>query len=202
MLEAFKCENNITSSQRQSDYRVALARRFDEEALLASIASDTTILLETDKIQEDAGQLIYLKHEDDILELLGGIVPTGALDFVDAVHQESQGLLTYEEKKKLPSPTTFQERKNLGKGILSAFQAVIWRSLCDKDSDVYKMWFTNGMQAVLDKKYLTAAVVSALTGLKIGIYAVAVYLTALLIKIGIETFCNIYKPPSIMGLRN
>ncbi|MBW6391323.1 hypothetical protein [Billgrantia antri] len=202
ILEAFEREKNIISPERQSEYRLALAKRFDEEALLASLSPGASEQLDIDKIQDEAGKLIYSKHEDDILELLGASVPEGALEFVNDVHKESQGLLTYEEKKKLPSPAAFEERKKLGKGVLSAFQAVIWRSFCDKNSEVYKMWFTNGMQAVLDKKYITASVVSALSGLSIGVYAIAVYLTALLIKMGIETFCSVYKPSSIMGLRH
>lgn len=201
MVEALSCENNIKSENKRSIFKVALAKRFEAEALLASLSTGETDYLDIDKIQEEAGRLIYSKREDEILEMLGATVPDGALDFVQDVRKESMGLLTYDEKMKLPSPDYFKERKKLGKGILAAFQSVIWRSLCDKDSEVYKMWFTNGMQAVLDKKYITASIASALAGLNAGIYAIAVYLTALLIKIGIETFCNVYKPDNIMGLR-
>jgi len=201
MVEALSCENNIKSDVKRSIFKVALAKRFEEEALLASLSVEETEHLDIDKIQKEAGELIYTKHEDEILELLGSSVPDGALDFVQDVRDESMGLLTYDEKIKLPSPDYFKERKKLGRGILSAFQAVIWRSLCDKDSEVYKMWFTDGMKAVLDKKYLTVSIATALSGLNAGVYAIAVYLTALLIKIGLETFCNVYKPDNVMGLR-
>jgi len=201
MVEALSCENNIKSESKRSVFKVALAKRFEEEALLASLSVGEAEYLDIDKIQEEAGKLIYSKHEDEILELLGATVPEGALDFVQEVRDESMGLLTYDEKKKLPSPDYFKERKKLGKGILSAFQAVIWRSLCDKESEVYKMWFTDGMKAVLDKKYLTVSIATALAGLNAGVYAIAVYLTALLVKIGLETFCNVYKPDNLMGLR-
>ena len=201
MVEALKCEKNISSVTKRSEFRVSLAKRFDEEALLATLATDSSECLDVDQIQEDAGKLIYSSKEEEIFEMLGGYVPDGALDFVKEVHKESQGLLTYQEKKLLPSPDYFKEKESLGKAILSAFQTVIWSSLCDKDSEVYKMWFTNGMQAVLDKKYITTAVVSALAGLSIGVYAIAVYLSALLLKIGIETFCKVYKPGGIMELR-
>lgn len=201
MVEAFECETNIISAARRTDYRIALAKRFDEEALLASLVVDQSSSLDPERVQEEAGRLIHARHEDEILELLGSSVPEGALIFVQNVHKESQGLLTHEEKKQLLSPDYFKERKKLGKGILSAFQTVIWSSLCDKDSEVYKIWFTNGMQAILDKKYITISVIGALNGLSIGVYALAVYLTALLIKIGIETFCITYKPTGIMGLR-
>lgn len=201
MVEALKCEKNIKSDHKRSEFKVSLAKRFDEEALLSSISSSVTQELDVDRIQEDAAKLIQTKHEDEILEMLGANVPEGALDFIERVNAESKNLLTYEEKLRLPSPATFQQKKKLGKGILSAFQTVIWQSLCDKNSEVYKMWFTNGLQAVLDKKYLTTAIVGSLAGLKIGIYAVAVYLTSLLIKIGIETFCNVYQPNNLMALR-
>ena len=201
MIEALKCEQNIKSENKRSAFKVALAKRFEEEALLASLAVDTEEYLDIDKIQEEAGKLIYTSHEDEIFEMLGSAVPDGALDFVQDVRDQSMGLLTFEEKKQLPPPEYFKERKKLGKGVFSAFQSVIWRSLCDKESEVYKMWFTNGMQAVLDKKYITTAIATALAGLSAGVYAIAVYLTALLIKIGIETFCNVYKPDNIMGLR-
>lgn len=201
MIEAIHCEKNIKSKASRSDFRIALAKRFDQEALLASIATDIKEEMDIDKIQEDAAKLIQTKHEDEILEMLGSNVPQGALDFMERVHATSKNLLTYEEKLKLPSPATFQQKKTLGKGLLAAFQSVIWDSLCDKESEVYKMWFTNGLQAVLDKKYLTGAIVGALANMKIGVYAIAVYLTSLLIKIGIEVFCRVYQPNTLMGLR-
>jgi dolichol kinase len=57
------------------------------------------------------------------------------------------------------------------------------------------------MKVVLDKKYLTGSIVTALSGYKIGIYAVAVYAAALVFKTGIEVFCEVYQPPPIMGAR-
>ena len=201
MVEAFKSEKNIASEKRRSAFRVSLAKKFDEEALLASISSEVSEDMNLEKIQEDAVALIQTKQDDEILEMLGGNIPEGALEFVESVHTESQNSLTYDEKLRLPSPATFKQKKKLGKGILSAFQTVIWQSLCDKDSDVYKMWFSNGIQAVMNGKYLTGAIVSAMMGLKIGIYAIAVYLTSLLIKIGIETFCHVYEPNNLMALR-
>lgn len=201
MVEALKCENNIKSITKRSEFKLTLAHRFDNEALLAGLVVEEQEHLDPEKIQQDAGQLVYSKHEDDILELLGGAVPPDAMSFVDDVHKESQGQLTYEEKLKLPSPAKFEERKKLGKNVLSAFQSVIWHSLCDKDSEVYKMWFTNGVQALLGKTYLASAIGSALAGFKIGVYAISVYLTALILKMGLETYCLLYKPTNIMNLR-
>ncbi len=168
---------------------------------MASLTIEKAEELDPVKIQAEAGKLICGKNENEILELLGSSVPSGALEFVKEVHAQSQNLLTYQEFKRLPSPTTFKEKRKLGKGVISAFQRVIWKSLCDKESDVYKMWFSNGMQAVLDKKYITTAIVATLTGLSIGVYAIAVYITAIFIRVGIDVFCDLYKPENMMVLR-
>lgn len=201
MLEALAYEKNIQNLARRSEFKAELIKRFDEEALLSALASAESLSFDLERIQADAGEVIRTKHEEEILELLGSTVPEGALDFVRKVHSESIRALTYEEKLRLPSPATFEQKRKIGKGVLSAFQNVIHKSLCDRESDIYKMWFTNGMQAVLDKKYLTGAVVASLSGLAIGVYAIAVYLTALLIKVGIEVFCETFKPAGIMSMR-
>ena len=201
MIEAFKYEKNIKSPSKRTEFKIGLAKKFDEEALLSSLATGSTTAFNIDQVQYDAGELIRTKHEDEILEMLGSSVPESALDFTKEVHKEATYFLSHEEKLLLPSPESFGQKKKLGKGILSAFQSVIWKSLCDKDSEIYKMWFTNGIQAVLDKKYLTVAITGALSGLSIGTYAIAVYLTALLVKLGIEVFCETYTPTSIMKMR-
>lgn len=201
MIEALKCEKNIKSELQRTRFKVNLAKRFNEEALLSSLGTEKIEDLDPAIIQEEAGKLISRNTEDEILELLGSTVPNGALEFVSEVHKQSQNLLTFEEKKSLPSPTIFKEKRKLGRGVISAFKNIVWKSLCDKESEVYKMWFTNGMQTVLDKKYITSAIVTTLSGFKIGVYAIAVYVTALIIKMGIETFCDAYQPESLMALR-
>jgi hypothetical protein len=201
IIEALSCDKNIKSENRRATFKVELAKRFDEEALLSSLTIDKAEELDLVKIQEEAGKLICEKNENEIFELLGFSVPNGALEFVKEVHTQSQNLLTYQELKRLPSPTTFKEKRKLGTRVISAFQRVVWKSLCDKESDVYKMLFTNGMQAVLDKKYITAAIVATLTGLSIGVYAIAVYITAIFLRMGVDVFCETYRPESIMALR-
>ncbi len=79
---------------------------------------------------------------------------------------------------------------------------MLYRSLCDPESDVYKAWFGQGLMAVLDKRYLAIAVATALSGMSIGIKALGVSITALLIKIGIEVFCDRYKPSGVMDVRS
>ena len=54
------------------------------------------------------------------------------------------------------------------------------------------------MGSVLDKKYIGGSVVAAFTGLGIGLKPLAVSAIALLIKFGLEVFCDAYQPEALM----
>jgi hypothetical protein len=64
------------------------------------------------------------------------------------------------------------------------------------------MWFTDGIKAVLNKKALTVSIVAALSGMKIGVWGIAVHVTAIVIKTGLEVICEVSRPSGIMELRN
>jgi hypothetical protein len=93
------------------------------------------------------------------------------------------------------------EKAELGRTAFRSFKRVLYRSLCDPDSDVYKAWFANGVGYVLDRKYLGAAVAAAFLHLGIGIKALAVSATALVIKFGIDVYCDRYRPDFVMDER-
>ncbi|WP_446808413.1 hypothetical protein ACH50O_14055 [Methylomonas sp. 2BW1-5-20] len=201
MIEALNCAKNIKSERKRKEFRIYLSKRFEDEAILASLSSDDKLNSYVDRIQEDAGLLVRQKHEDDILIQLGQSVSDSALDFIESVHVESIKQLSYDERIKLPSPKESRNTIFFGKRVFEVFQGVLWRALCDKSSEVYKLWFTNGISAVLDKKYLTTAIIGAMAEVKVGAYAIAVYVTAIIIKIGIETYCQLAKPHSVMDCR-
>lgn len=79
---------------------------------------------------------------------------------------------------------------------------MIWKSLCDPQSEVYKAWYTNGLSHVLSKKYYAAIVAGALIDLGFAAKAAAIPATALLMKIGIEVYCDRYKPGEILDGRS
>ncbi|MEX2305276.1 MAG: hypothetical protein WD595_03695, partial [Waddliaceae bacterium] len=54
----------------------------------------------------------------------------------------------------------------------------------------------------LSKKFIGSAVVATFSGLGIGLNALAVSVTALLIKFGLEVFCDAYQPEALMEGRN
>jgi len=73
--------------------------------------------------------------------------------------------------------------------------------LCDPESDIYKAWFSSGLNFVLEKRYLGAAIAAAFLNIGVGIKALAVSATALVMKFGIEVYCERFKPDLLMENR-
>jgi len=90
----------------------------------------------------------------------------------------------------------------MGKTVFQSVKRVIYNSLCNPNSDIYKSWFNNGMQIVLSKGYITGAVTSCFVNLGIGIKSVIIWVVALVIKFGLEIYCERYKPKDLMNLRD
>jgi len=101
----------------------------------------------------------------------------------------------------LPSPKDMIRDEVAGKTVFQSLKRVVYNSLCDPNSDVYKAWLTNGLGVVLDKKYITTAVAASLSGLGIGFKALAVSSVALIIRFGLDIYCEQNKPTGIMEIR-
>jgi len=197
-----KSEKNIKSESRKRQFKQRVVQRFKEEIALVSLKSFSPEKLDNSEIHDEAGVVVQEKNEDQIFSDLGHSIPKSTSDSILDINEFSKNLLPYEEKKLLPSPEEVQEKKQLGKTIFSAFQRVLWRSLCDQDSDLYKAWYKYGMGFVISKKYISLAVISAMSGAQLGQKALAVSATAIAIKMGIETYCDAFKPKGLMIGRN
>ena len=74
--------------------------------------------------------------------------------------------------------------------------------MCDPRSEIYQAWFKEGLGVVLNRKYFATAVSAMFLGFGIGVKALAVSATALVIKLGLETYCLRFKPDGIMDVRS
>ena len=101
----------------------------------------------------------------------------------------------------LPSHNETIKDEILGKTVFSSLKRVIYNSLCDPKSDVYKALFSGGLGFVLDKKYIAIAVTSALANIGIGFKALAAFAVALVIRFGLDVYCEHNKPAGIMSIR-
>ena len=198
MADVLRNDKVIVSPNRRRQFRLRVVQRFEEEGVLAALSGGIHERLDLDQVQAEAGMAVQTQTEDEILANIGRQVPPEVIDLLLRIHEFAGRQLTSVELKLLPPSRTIVEKTSLGRTIYDASKRVIWRSLCDPSSEVYKMWCTNGMMALIDKKFLTATVVAALSGMRVGAYAIAVCVSAMVFKMGLEVFCDVAKPDGIM----
>jgi len=201
MAEVLANTEVIQSDFQRRAFKRRLIDRFDEEAVLASLRDCGTDYLVPDIIEMEAGQLIQAKTEDEMFLSLGELTPEHSVDILLRIEEFGLKQLPEGDLKYLPGPKVRTERRDVGKIVFASFKRTLWRSLCDPASDIYNAWFHQGMGVVLDRKYIGAAVVAVFSGFGIGLKALAVSATALLIKFGLEIFCEVYKPEALMESR-
>jgi hypothetical protein len=175
--------------------------RFDQEVLLAGLKNSGDELLNPDEIHELAGKMVASKNEDEILAEIGTALPPEAIALLLKVDQLARRGLTTREVLYLPGEAQIMEKAQLGRTTFSSIKRIVWRSLCDPESDLYKAWFNSGLQVFLDRKYIAGAVVASLAGRGISIRTLAISATALIIKFGIEVYCYRYRPDFLMEAR-
>lgn len=200
--ETMKSIKNVSSDRQQRKLRAALTKRFEEEGLLAALSNVSPEVLDPARIHSDATALARTKTQDEIFALLGGTVSPEVLRFLERIKEVSRKQLPYKEILLLSGAQLDEKNLKIGDRVFASVKRVVWKSLCDPKSDVYKMWYTSGVSAVFDKKYLTGAIVASLSGFRIGGYAIALYTSALVIKMGLEVFCDVYHPAPVMESRD
>lgn len=198
IADSLRSDVNIGSEKRRRQFRIRAIRRFEEEAALAALRGPTFSPLDIDRVQGEAGLLLRTKTEDEIYAAVGQEISPEVIKVLLRVHEFACRQLTTSELSFIPPARTLTEKVSLGKTITEATKRVVWRSLCDPNSEVYKAWCTNGMMAILNTKLLTAYLVSALSGMRIGALMLAASLIAIVLRAGLDVFCDVAKPVGMM----
>lgn len=201
MAEVLANVDVIISDHKRRIFKRHLIDRFDEEAVLASLQGCGYDELDYIEIEAAAGLLVQSKNEDEMFLILGETIPEHSVDILIRIDEYALKQLPEADLKYLPGPKLKKERREVGKIVFASFKRILWKSLCDDESDIYQLWVHQGIGAVLDKKYIGAAIIAALSGIGIGLKALSVSAVALVLKFGIEMFCDIYKPESLMEAR-
>lgn len=191
-------EKVIKSEKRRRQFRINTVQRFEEEATLSSFKNKYTEGLNPEELQEAAGKLVQTENEDQIFTMIGLNTPGPTKVVILNINEFTRKQIPTLEQKFLPSPEERIENEQVGKTVFSSIKRIIYKSLCDPNSDIYKSWFHEGLGFVLNKKYIGTAVASCLLDYGIGIKMVAIPVVALIIKFGIEVYCDRYKPTGIM----
>jgi len=171
--EVLQNKNVIKTERTREKFNKEIIARFDEECALVSLKTDKKIELNVDKIYEDVNAVNSLTDKQ-LYSLIGKALPKLTKALLFEVDKFSKNQLTYEEQKFLPSSEEIIKDEQAGRTVFSAFKSVVYKSLCDPSSEVYKIWYSNMVGVVIDKKYITTAIAVALTGSGIGIMALII----------------------------
>jgi hypothetical protein len=200
--QVLRDESSISSEARRRQFRQRIIARFNEEAAIAALRGTGNESLDADAIEAAAGELVRTQSVDQLLSAVGAAIPREVIIRIIDIDQFSRKALSYVELTLLPSPDDFQKREEVGRTVFSSIRIVLYRSLCDPKSDIYQAWTKEGLGAVLNKKFIGTAVAAACIDLGIGLTAIAIPVTALIFRFGIDVYCERYKPKGVMIDRN
>ena len=198
MAEVLQREKVISSEERRKQFVRRVVGRFHEEAALASLRNSGREVLDAGEVHDQAGELVQSMSEDEILAEVVHALPPSTLALLLKVDRLAKKGLSPKDVKYLPTERQLQEERQLGLTVFGSIKRVLYRSLCDPKSEIYQAWFNQGMMVVLDKKYFALVVSAALVNIGASVKALAVSATALLIKFGLEVYCERFKPDSVM----
>ena len=179
-----------------------MTSRFRLESYISGIRDHAHETLDPDAIDRDAIEAVKTRSDEELYLQIASSLPREVIELVYRVDRASRQRLTMVEVLYLPSPAAIERKVEQGRSFFDSLKLVIWRSLCDPQSEVYKAWYTNGVAHILSKKYYAIVVSSALVDLGFAAKAAAVPVTALLMKIGIEVYCERHKPGEVLDGRS
>lgn len=193
--------NIIKTERTRKIFNKEIIQRFDEEVALFSLKEDNIQDFDIDKIESEVGILVATKTENELYGLLGKNIPMNTKNLLFEVDNFAKNQLPFTERKLLQTSEDLMKNEEAGKTVFKSFKRTIYNSICDQKSQVYKMWNEKIVGAVFEIKYLIGAITLALSQSSIGIKALIVTASALVIRFGLDVYCEYYKPKGIMETR-
>lgn len=201
LIEQVLQGKSIKDTERRRHFIESVTTRYQLESYISAIRGLGHESLNADTVNAEAIESLRTKSDDELYAQIASALPQEVIEFVFRVDRLARKQLTLKEVLYLPSPAMMEKRVQHGKSFFTSLKLVIWKSLCDPQSEIYKAWYTNGMSHFLSKKYYAIVVSAALIDLGFAAQAIAVPVTALLMKFGIEVYCERHKPGEILDGR-
>ena len=189
--------NNITSDRTRHQFQKRLIERIEEECILAELIGINDSPMDVDEVQAKAVLLIQRNSDAEIFKLIGNTVPTASINLLHDVREYSVKQLPNPDRKRLPSQEKVEESKKLGKITFAVIKRIAWKTFCNPDSTIYKLW-KERVPKVFDQGYFSAAVIATLGDFRIGVPLIASGISALVMKYTAEEFCELSKPKGLM----
>lgn len=191
----------IRSTDKRREFIDCVLGRYRMESYIAEVRGWSGEELTVDIVDAEAIEAVKTKSEEELYLQIAKALPKPVIEAVYRVNESARKQLTMQHSYYLPSPVSVERNVSLGRSFFSSLKLVMWKSLCDPESEVYKAWYSNGVSQVLSKKYYAVVVTSALIDLGFAAKAVAVPATALLMRFGLDVYCERYRPGEILDGR-
>lgn len=193
--------NNIASDRTRRQFQRRLIERIEEECILTELIGSGESELDAEEVQAKAVLLIQRNSDAEIFRLIGNSVPTASISLLHDVRDYSLKQLPAPDRKMLPPPEKAEKPQEIGKTTFAVIRRVAWKTLCDPNSSIYKLW-SKRVPKVFNEGYFSAAIITTLGDFRIGLPIVASGVAALVMKYSAEEFCELSKPKGLMIDRN
>jgi tetratricopeptide (TPR) repeat protein len=195
--EVFQSAGVIQSAARRSEFKSLAYDRFDEEIVLSSCKNIGRDYLYAERILEEA-EVLSRKSDSEILYAIAQAAPGEAILALQKVSSFSLLQLPYQERKLLTNGRDVLDERDVGDTLFKAFRRVLYPSFCDPNNDFYKNFYDRPLKGVVASAVIAAGVSKYMQSSNITFYGLAVGICAMLIKLGVATFCERYKPKGLL----
>lgn len=189
--------NDIISDRTRRLFQKRLIERIEEECIFTELIGAGEARLDVDEMHEQAVLLIRRNSDNEILKLIGNSVPPKGIALLQDVREYSVKLLSPPDRKALPAPQNAEAPLTIGKRTSTVLQRIAWKTLCDPDSQLYKLW-SKQVPEVFNKGYFTGAIATTMASWKIGIPILGAGIAAIAMKSSAEVFCEYAQPKGLM----
>lgn len=193
--------NNIESPRTRHAFQKRFVERIEEECIFAELVGSGGPLLDPAAVEEKAIFLIQRNSDEEIFKLIGESVPEAGLALLESVRSYSLQQLPPPDRKLLTGPDEVKKPSSIGRTAFAVLRRVAWKTLCNPDSQIFKLW-SKKAPSFFNQGYFTAAIVTAMNDLRIGLPLVASGIAAIAMKYTAEEFCELSKPKGIMSSRD
>jgi hypothetical protein len=192
--------NNIQSDRTRHRFQKSFIERIEEECVLAELIGTEDTPMNISEIHAKAVFLLQHSSDDDIFRFIGNSVPIASVNLLGDVRSFSVKQIAAPDRKMLPPPEKAADPKQIGRTTFALLRRIAWKTFCKPSSPIYKLW-SKKLPKVFNEGYFSAAIVTAMRDLKIGVPLLASGIAALIMKYSAEEFCALARPKGLMSDR-
>jgi hypothetical protein len=197
ILEVMHDETVIQSPERRREFRRRAYERFDQEVVLTACRGIGSERLNVELIAAAAEKLARGTTQT-VLKALAEATPGEAIVALRNVDTFTIAQLPFHERKLLTTGKSTDDERFVADTLFKAFKRVLYPSFCDPTNDFYRNFFSRPLTAAVTSGGIAAAVGKYMQSANIGLTGIAVGVTAMMIKIGVATLCERFKPQNIL----